>query len=65
LETKFLKSKRKKKLRQEEKTEETTSKESNVGAFINTWQSWLKIERPAEDTSKVKRKSLIISSRII
>ncbi|GGG46543.1 hypothetical protein [Epilithonimonas arachidiradicis] len=40
----------------EEKTEETTSKESNVGTFINTWQSWLKIERPAEDTSKVKEK---------
>jgi len=40
----------------EEKTGETTSKESNVGTFINTWQSWLKIERPAEDTSKVKEK---------
>ena len=32
--------------------------ESNVGTFINTWQSWLKIERPAqtEEIAKVKEK---------
>ncbi|UQB67713.1 hypothetical protein [Epilithonimonas zeae] len=31
---------------------------SNVGTFINTWQSWLKIERPAqtEEIAKVKEK---------
>lgn len=32
--------------------------ESNVGTFINTWQSWLKIERPVptEEVAKVKEK---------
>jgi len=31
---------------------------SNVGTFINTWQSWLKIERPTqtEEIAKVKEK---------
>ncbi|KXH83541.1 hypothetical protein [Chryseobacterium kwangjuense] len=33
---------------QEIKTEKTPA-DSNVPGFINTWQSWLKIERPAEE----------------
>jgi len=27
--------------------------DSNVPGFINTWQSWLKIDRPSEDTEEV------------
>ncbi|MFN1218501.1 hypothetical protein ACKW6Q_16165 [Chryseobacterium kwangjuense] len=34
---------------QEIKTEKTPA-DSNVPGFINTWQSWLKIERPAEES---------------
>ncbi|MPS74355.1 MAG: hypothetical protein E2590_14565 [Chryseobacterium sp.] len=41
-----------------EKAETKQTPESNVGAFINTWQSWLKIERPGikEEPSKTKEK---------
>ncbi|WP_027383522.1 hypothetical protein [Epilithonimonas caeni] len=41
-----------------EKAETKQTPESNVGAFINTWQSWLKIERPEtkEEPSKTKEK---------
>lgn len=42
----------------EEKIEAKELPESNVGTFINTWQSWLKIERTEkkEEPSKVKEK---------
>ncbi len=42
----------------EEKIDAKESPESNVGTFINTWQSWLKIERTEtkEEPSKVKEK---------
>ncbi|WP_312767378.1 hypothetical protein [Epilithonimonas sp.] len=41
-----------------EKVETKEATESNVGTFINTWQSWLKIERPEvkEEPSKTKEK---------
>ncbi|WP_333850761.1 hypothetical protein [Epilithonimonas sp.] len=41
-----------------ETTETKEVPESNVGTFINTWQSWLKIERntSTKDVSKVKEK---------
>jgi hypothetical protein len=41
-----------------EKIETKETPESNVGTFINTWQSWLKIERntSTEDVSKAKEK---------
>jgi len=41
-----------------EKTETKEISDSNVGTFINTWQSWLKIERPVptEEVAKVKEK---------
>jgi len=41
-----------------EKVEMKEIPDSNVGTFINTWQSWLKIERPAqtEEIAKVKEK---------
>lgn len=41
-----------------EKVKTRQATESNVGTFINTWQSWLKIERPEikEEPSKVKEK---------
>ena len=41
-----------------EKVETKKNPDSNVGTFINTWQSWLKIERPAptEEVAKVKEK---------
>lgn len=37
---------------------ETVDNTSNIGAFINTWQSWLKIERkePAVEQAKAKEK---------
>jgi len=41
-----------------EKIETKEISDSNVGTFINTWQSWLKIERPVstEEVAKVKEK---------
>ncbi|MCG2794024.1 MAG: hypothetical protein L6262_10815 [Weeksellaceae bacterium] len=44
-----------------EKSVEKEISESNVGSFINTWQSWLKIDRPkpeepAEKTTVAKEK---------
>jgi len=41
-----------------EKPEAKEIPDSNVGTFINTWQSWLKIERKetAEEQAKVKEK---------
>ena len=41
-----------------EKVETKEISDSNVGTFINTWQSWLKIERsvPTEEVAKVKEK---------
>lgn len=44
-----------------EKSEETSAKivneiplDSNVPGFINTWQSWLKIDRPIEEAEEVE-----------
>jgi len=37
--------------------------DSNVGTFINTWQSWLKIERPKEDDSA--EKTIVVKEKII
>lgn len=39
-------------------------KESNVGTFINTWQSWLKIDRPKVEENPVKAKEKIIDNFI-
>lgn len=46
----------------EEKIDE--QKESNVGNFINTWQSWLKIDRPKTEENPVKIKEKIIDNFI-
>ncbi len=39
-------------------------KESNVGTFINTWQSWLKIDRPKAEENPAKAKEKIIDNFI-
>jgi hypothetical protein len=38
--------------------------ESNVGTFINTWQSWLKIDRPKAEENTAKAKEKIIDNFI-
>lgn len=45
-----------------EKAEQQT--ESNVGTFINTWQSWLKINRPKAEDNTAKAKEKIIDNFI-
>lgn len=45
-----------------EKAEQQT--ESNVGTFINTWQSWLKIDRPKTEDNPAKAKEKIIDNFI-
>ncbi|SDE78688.1 hypothetical protein [Epilithonimonas hungarica] len=47
-----------------EKAETKQTPESNVGAFINTWQSWLKIERPETRQEPSKAKEKIIDNFI-
>ena len=37
--------------------------DSNVGTFINTWQSWLKIDRPKE--SEPVEKTIVVKEKII
>ncbi len=37
--------------------------DSNVGTFINTWQSWLKINRPKE--SEAIEKTIVVKEKII
>lgn len=37
--------------------------DSNVGTFINTWQSWLKIDRPKE--SEAIEKTIVVKEKII
>ena len=37
--------------------------DSNVGTFINTWQSWLKIERPKDEDSA--EKTIVVKEKII
>ncbi len=50
----------------EEKSKEHVEedKASNVGTFINTWQSWLKIDRPKVEENPVKAKEKIIDNFI-
>lgn len=55
--------------KQETQPEKPTEKveeqpESNVGTFINTWQSWLKIDRPKAEENTVKAKEKIIDNFI-
>ncbi|KMQ63403.1 hypothetical protein ACM40_00860 [Chryseobacterium sp. BLS98] len=40
-----------------------TPADSNVPGFINTWQSWLKIDRPAEET--VKKEKAPVQEKVI
>jgi hypothetical protein len=47
-----------------EKAEKKELSESNVGTFINTWQSWLKIERPETKKEPAKVKEKIIDNFI-
>jgi len=47
-----------------EKIETKEISDSNVGTFINTWQSWLKIERPVPTGKVVKVKEKIIDNFI-
>lgn len=42
-------------------TKETV--DSNVGTFINTWQSWLKIDRPKSEESP--EKTIVVKEKII
>ncbi len=44
-------------------TQHKETPESNVGTFINTWQSWLKIDRPQESEST--EKTIIVKEKII
>ena len=46
-----------------EKQETKETFDSNVGTFINTWQSWLKIDRPKSDDSS--EKTLVVKEKII
>lgn len=46
-----------------EKQEVKEIQDSNVGTFINTWQSWLKIERPKETEST--EKTIVVKEKII
>ncbi|WP_312751434.1 hypothetical protein [Epilithonimonas hominis] len=47
-----------------ETTETKEVPESNVGTFINTWQSWLKIDRPKAEENTAKAKEKIIDNFI-
>ncbi|WP_312420555.1 hypothetical protein [Epilithonimonas sp.] len=47
-----------------ETTETKEVPESNVGTFINTWQSWLKIDRPKAEEKTAKAKEKIIDNFI-
>ena len=44
-------------------TQQKEVPESNVGIFINTWQSWLKIDRPRESDST--EKTIVVKEKII
>ncbi|KFC24025.1 hypothetical protein [Chryseobacterium sp. FH1] len=46
-----------------DKPEVKETVDSNVGTFINTWQSWLKIDRPKSDESP--EKTIIVKEKII
>lgn len=46
-----------------EKQETIETVDSNVGTFINTWQSWLKIDRPKSDDSP--EKTIVVKEKII
>lgn len=52
------------KIEEKEETGSEKSKESNVGVFINTWQNWLKIERPLQSDNLLKTKEKIIDNFI-
>ncbi|WP_313099860.1 hypothetical protein [Epilithonimonas sp.] len=47
-----------------ETTETKEVPESNVGTFINTWQSWLKIDRPKAEENTARTKEKIIDNFI-
>lgn len=47
-----------------ETTETKEVPESNVGTFINTWQNWLKIDRPKAEENTAKAKEKIIDNFI-
>lgn len=56
---------------QEEKTEKTSAQtpktnilDSNVPGFINTWQSWLKIDR-AEDVKEIEKEKIELKNKVI
>ena len=44
--------------------ENQPKEDSNVGHFINTWQSWLKLDRAEQPTEKVTKKDKIIDNFI-
>ncbi|WP_166668223.1 hypothetical protein [Epilithonimonas xixisoli] len=46
-----------------DKPEVKETVDSNVGTFINTWQSWLKIDRPKSDESP--EKTIVVKEKII
>ncbi|MCT2564518.1 hypothetical protein [Chryseobacterium herbae] len=53
---------------QEVKAQNTTQtpSDSNVPGFINTWQSWLKIDRPTEEEVVVEKKEVVpIQEKVI
>ena len=46
-----------------DKTEVKENVDSNVGTFINTWQSWLKIDRPRSE--ELPEKTIVVKEKII
>lgn len=46
-----------------DKPETKETVDSNVGTFINTWQSWLKIDRPKSEESP--EKTIVVKEKII
>lgn len=46
-----------------DKPEAKETVDSNVGTFINTWQSWLKIDRPKPEESP--EKTIVVKEKII
>ena len=46
-----------------DKPEAKKTVDSNVGTFINTWQSWLKIDRPKSEESS--EKTIVVKEKII